>query len=43
MQSSGLKGEASPSHPLYSHGVCKWAGCDTQCDSFHAFINHLNR
>ena len=31
------------SHPLYSHGVCKWAGCDTHCDSFHAFLNHLNR
>jgi len=32
-----------PSHPLYSHGVCKWAGCDTQCESFHGFLNHLNR
>lgn len=33
----------SPSHPLYVHGVCKWAGCDTQCESFPAFITHLNR
>ena len=37
------RAEASPAHPLYSHGVCKWAGCDTHCDSFHAFLNHLNR
>ena len=37
------RGEASPTHPLYSHGVCKWAGCDTHCDSFHAFLTHLNR
>ena len=34
---------AVPNHPLYTHGVCRWAGCDTQCESFPAFITHLNR
>ena len=39
----GEREVSSPAHPLYSHGVCKWAGCDTHCDSFPAFLSHLNR
>ena len=30
-------------HPLYSRGVCTWAGCETSCDTFSAFISHLNK
>lgn len=31
-----------PNHALYGHGVCKWPGCETVCDDFHAFKKHLN-
>jgi len=24
-------------NPLYGHGVCKWPGCDSDCDDFQAF------
>ena len=34
---------AQHNHPLYSRGVCTWAGCDTNCDTFAAFAAHLNR
>ena len=30
-------------HPLYSRGVCTWAGCETSCDTYPAFISHMNR
>ena len=30
-------------HPLFSRGVCTWAGCEASCDSYVAFIAHLNR
>jgi hypothetical protein len=30
-------------HPLYTHGICSWAGCETCCDTFASFMNHLNR
>jgi len=33
----------SHSHPLYSHGMCKWAGCDTQCQDSQEFFLHLSR
>ena len=35
--------DPGPSHPLYSHGLCKWVGCDTHCDTYPGFLNHLNR
>lgn len=28
-------------HPLYSHGVCKWTGCETHCDDVTAFLKHI--
>ena len=30
-------------HPLYTRGVCSWAGCETSCDTHATFISHLNR
>jgi hypothetical protein len=30
-------------HPLFTRGVCTWAGCETTCDTYPAFISHLNR
>ncbi|XP_023241921.1 forkhead box protein P1-like [Centruroides sculpturatus] len=34
---------SSPSkHPLYGHGVCRWPGCETVCDTQQAFLKHLN-
>ncbi len=35
--------ETMSKHPLYSHGVCCWTGCDASCDTYSAFINHLTR
>nr|XP_005162016.1 forkhead box P1a isoform X1 [Danio rerio] len=29
-------------HPLYSHGVCKWPGCDAVFGDFQSFLKHLN-
>ncbi|XP_059091213.1 forkhead box protein P1-like isoform X7 [Tigriopus californicus] len=29
-------------HPLYSHGVCKWTGCETHCDDVTAFLKHIS-
>ncbi|KAL0267760.1 UNVERIFIED_CONTAM: hypothetical protein PYX00_009936 [Menopon gallinae] len=29
-------------NPLYGHGVCKWPGCESDCDDFQAFNKHLN-
>uniref|UniRef100_A0A9J8D4E8 Forkhead box P1a n=2 Tax=Cyprinus carpio TaxID=7962 RepID=A0A9J8D4E8_CYPCA len=29
-------------HPLYSHGVCKWPGCDAVYGDFQSFLKHLN-
>lgn len=34
--------QTAPSHPLYQHGVCVWPSCETPCDTFAAFISHLN-
>jgi len=31
------------SHPLFSHGCCKWAGCDTHCPTTDEFFRHLSR
>ncbi|CAN8001509.1 unnamed protein product, partial [Ixodes hexagonus] len=33
---------ASSSHSLYGHGVCKWPGCDAECEDYQAFVKHLN-
>lgn len=41
--SSSQEGCASASHPLYSHGVCKWPGCEAVSGDFQAFIKHLNQ
>jgi len=37
-------GTVSPdpdSHTLYSHGVCKWTGCDARCDDSTEFQKHI--
>lgn len=36
-------GSLEPKHPLFSRGVCTWAGCETNCDTYSSFIAHLNR
>ncbi|KAL4227130.1 Forkhead box protein P4 [Mactra antiquata] len=28
-------------NPLYRHGVCKWPGCDTECNDVNSFTKHL--
>ena len=28
-------------HPLFTRGICTWAGCETTCDTYPAFISHL--
>jgi len=28
-------------HTLYSHGVCKWTGCDARCDDSTEFQKHI--
>ena len=35
--------QTQKNHPLYTRGVCSWAGCETSCDTYAAFISHLNR
>ena len=30
-------------HPLFSHGVCRWTGCEAAFDSLKAFTLHLAR
>ncbi|XP_066527333.1 forkhead box protein P1a isoform X2 [Hoplias malabaricus] len=34
--------ETQSSHPLYSHGVCKWPGCEAVLGDFQSFLKHLN-
>ena len=41
-QKHDLKATAQE-HPLYSRGVCTWAGCETSCETYPAFISHMNR
>lgn len=31
------------SHALYQHGLCVWPQCNTPCESYSAFIQHLNQ
>ncbi|XP_075524962.1 uncharacterized protein LOC142557180 isoform X2 [Dermacentor variabilis] len=40
-RSSGASG-ATSGHALYGHGVCKWPGCDAECEDYQAFVKHLN-
>lgn len=42
-QRSSAPVAATAKHPLYSRGVCTWAGCETNCDTYAAFLTHLNR
>uniref|UniRef100_A0A674N1F3 Forkhead box P1b n=1 Tax=Takifugu rubripes TaxID=31033 RepID=A0A674N1F3_TAKRU len=42
MCESTLEEPSHHSHPLYSHGVCKWPGCEAVFDDFHSFLKHLN-
>ena len=30
-------------HPLFSHGLCRWTGCEAAFDSVKAFTLHLAR
>ncbi|XP_062397975.1 forkhead box protein P1a isoform X6 [Sardina pilchardus] len=41
-QGSSQEGQSQASHPLYSHGVCKWPGCEAVFGDFQAFLKHLN-
>ena len=38
-----MKSQAESQHPLFTRGICTWAGCETTCDTYPAFISHLNR
>ena len=29
-------------HPLFSHGSCKWTGCESQCPDIGSFIKHIS-
>ncbi|XP_067302742.1 forkhead box protein P1a isoform X2 [Pseudorasbora parva] len=39
---SSQESHSQSAHPLYSHGVCKWPGCDTVFGDFQSFLKHLN-
>uniref|UniRef100_H3CPI1 Forkhead box P1b n=1 Tax=Tetraodon nigroviridis TaxID=99883 RepID=H3CPI1_TETNG len=41
-EGSTLEEPSHHSHPLYSHGVCKWPGCEAVFDDFQSFLKHLN-
>ena len=28
-------------HPLFSHGSCKWTGCEAQCSDIASFLKHI--
>lgn len=30
-------------HALYQHGICVWPNCNTPCESYGAFIQHLSQ
>ena len=38
---SASGGEEPKEHPLFSHGTCKWTGCETHCEDLPAFIKHV--
>ncbi|XP_059090795.1 forkhead box protein P4-like isoform X2 [Tigriopus californicus] len=37
------KREPQGSHPLYSHGICRWTGCETPFPSFKEFKMHIDK
>ncbi|KAL2104032.1 hypothetical protein ACEWY4_000900 [Coilia grayii] len=39
---SSQESHSQANHPLYSHGVCKWPGCEAVFGDFQAFLKHLN-
>ncbi|TRY59443.1 hypothetical protein DNTS_027838 [Danionella cerebrum] len=39
---SSQENHSQSGHPLYSHGVCKWPGCDAVFGDFQSFLKHLN-
>uniref|UniRef100_A0A9J7ZCD3 Forkhead box P1a n=1 Tax=Cyprinus carpio carpio TaxID=630221 RepID=A0A9J7ZCD3_CYPCA len=39
---SSQESHSQSAHPLYSHGVCKWPGCDAVYGDFQSFLKHLN-
>lgn len=39
---SSQESQSQSAHPLYSHGVCKWPGCDAVFGDFQSFLKHLN-
>ncbi|XP_026873717.2 forkhead box protein P1a isoform X1 [Electrophorus electricus] len=39
---SSQETHSQSSHPLYSHGVCKWPGCEAVLGDFQSFLKHLN-
>ncbi|XP_037397554.1 forkhead box protein P1a isoform X1 [Pygocentrus nattereri] len=39
---SSQEAQSQSNHPLYSHGVCKWPGCEAVLGDFQSFLKHLN-
>ncbi|XP_026109043.1 forkhead box protein P1-B-like isoform X2 [Carassius auratus] len=39
---SSQESHSQSAHPLYSHGVCKWPGCEAVFGDFQSFLKHLN-
>ncbi|XP_051946737.1 forkhead box protein P1a isoform X3 [Xyrauchen texanus] len=39
---SSQESHSQNGHPLYSHGVCKWPGCEAVFGDFQSFLKHLN-
>ncbi|XP_026221834.1 forkhead box protein P2-like [Anabas testudineus] len=35
------KADRTATHILYSHGVCNWPGCESVCENFSQFIEHM--
>uniref|UniRef100_A0A7N6FH83 Fork-head domain-containing protein n=1 Tax=Anabas testudineus TaxID=64144 RepID=A0A7N6FH83_ANATE len=33
--------DRTATHILYSHGVCNWPGCESVCENFSQFIEHM--
>lgn len=39
---SSQESHSQSAHPLYSHGVCKWSGCDAVFGDFQSFLKWVN-
>ncbi|KAK2917587.1 forkhead box protein P2-like [Channa argus] len=35
------KADCAATHVLYGHGVCNWPGCESVCENFSQFIEHI--